>query len=160
MLESDELKLSYKYESIMADQMKQRHGFTTFWLCLTIVANAIEAFFGGVLGAFVAGDVYFSPSATDNSLFIMTIIMGVGKILACALCIWGVALLFKWKRKGFTICLLSTGLFFVMECLFAGMMHDFSLVILPLIGAGVMLGSLYGFLHLRRNGKSCWSQLE
>jgi hypothetical protein len=121
---------------------RRRHGFTSFWLIL------------GLIGCFIVGSIYlFSPNLigqyyvnASKGLIMLFGIISMANIICYIL-------LLCWKRIGFWI--------------FIGT----SIVSLPLnMAIGLNIGQtlsgliglviLWGILHIRKNGKTAWEQLE
>lgn len=127
-----------------ADDAKQRNGFISFWLWFCIVINSII----GVMYLFsLFGDrgvMYGSEPMSDRFInFFMT-----GLLIA------GYIGLLKWKKFGFY---LIAGLQ-ILSWIISLSSGDFNGLYLfaPVISIAV----LYLILQIKKNGKSCWSQLD
>lgn len=134
----------------------QRHGFVTFWLWLMMVLNAVFAI-GGL--AYVIGDITHA-SSSRNYLSNYAFAEGIVQTVLCIINIYGAYLLLKWKKKGFTIFEITIGILLIMQCFYAGLMHEWGFIVTPVIGSLIAIGILYGILQIRKNGVSCWSQLK
>lgn len=131
--------------------IQQRHGFVTFWLWLMVVVNTIIFF------------VYFY-----RLLSILGIVNGGTAIVLFAVGIIGALLnvvsailLLLWKKVGFWI-FVGAGIGVLLTYITTGMLSimpvmDQIKTMAPSILAPVIL---YAILCIRKNGKSCWSQLN
>ena len=116
--------------------VKQRHGFTTFWLVLLVIGIVFGLF--GAIGLASAGVSY----AFLN-------------IAGIAFQIFAVVNLFAWKKIGFTQ-YMTSNLFKMWFLIFNSLANPFAIFLLILDAA-----ILWGVLQIKaENGKTCWEQLE
>jgi hypothetical protein len=121
---------------------RKRHGCTTFWLIIGIVMNLV--FFPSILVE-IAYEYDIFVDYTENAIMLLDI--------ACAIDIFACILLLCWKKIGFTISIITTSL--VAGCeIISG--HNIGYMLLN----ASMLAILFGVLHIRKNGKTAWEQLE
>jgi hypothetical protein len=82
---------------------------------------------------------------TENAILLLDI--------TCAIDIFACILLLCWKKIGFTISIITTSL--VVGCeIISG--HNIGYMLLN----ASMLAILFGVLHIHKNGKTAWEQLE
>lgn len=160
--------------------MQKRNGFITFWLWLGIIANIVSTPFAvlqldgmsnlGYIGLqLISQGIDITPfsSAINTPIYML---IGV-TILSAIFCIWGYALLLKWKKKGFFIFTVAAiinilGNFISYPMIqdaysSIGLSVDYSMVkYATIIGACFSIFILWLILQIRKDGVSCWSQLE
>lgn len=171
----------------MSDK-RQRNGFVTFWLWLGIIcsirlgiicsinsgifgANAISSYRN--LGSYgmdlIIAGVDYSHAA--NMLENASNILVITSIVSAICCIIGYNMLLKWKKAGFWLLIAAS---IVLSCfnLYAmGMISDayseiglyldhttitITQMICPIISCII----LWAILQIKKNGISCWSQLD
>lgn len=113
----------------------QRHGFTTFWLILGIVSDAI----GIVVGLFF-------PESELSTLGIFDAVFGIVDVVS-------IVLIFQWKQMGVWILLVVEILWDIFGF---GVNNDVGILLLGLVLQAITIG----VLHIRSsNGKTTWEQL-
>jgi hypothetical protein len=110
-------------------QTKVRHGFVTFWLVLSIVLDV----------------VYFCVLLNYGSSVIIQELCCFAEIIGSFLLLW-------WKKAGFYVSIIGGGIQVGFDFAY---LNTVSLLIFNAIN--ILL--LYGVLHIKKNGKSCWEQL-
>lgn len=123
---------------------KMRAGFTAFYLWLGIVVNSLLSL------------AYFATIFTQKGLWSAYDPMSsrIYGFVASAVLVIGYLALIKWKKIGFYI-LIIMGVFSLIMNLFAGGQVSFS-TFFPIVSMLV----LYAVLQIKKNGKSCWEQLD
>jgi hypothetical protein len=120
---------------------RKRHGFTSFWLIFLIV------------GYLIGGSIYlFAPQVITqywNASNGLIMLYGIATIAG----IIGIVLLLCWKKIGFWIII---GLSIVSIFLNVAIGMNIGQNLWGVVGVVV----LFGVLHIRKNGKTTWSQLE
>lgn len=124
--------------------VKSRAGFTTFYLWLGQLLNAIM------------GLAYFATIFTRKGLWsaydpMYTRIYG---FVSSAILFYGYLSLMRWKKSGFYILTLMAGVSLIVN-LVSGNPLSFS-TFSPIVS--IMI--LYAVLQIKKNGKSCWEQLS
>lgn len=170
------------------EMTKERHGFVTFWLWLCIIACAISAPVSmfrmddmktracdnlswlveqGLIE--INHDVI---SSIESGFFYLYIVMALEALFM----IVGYAKLLKWKKSGFWF-LIGTRVLSIATCaalyVYINKTYQVSylttsvfqfhipvMVIASIVGAIYSLGILLAILQIRKNGVSCWKQLE
>lgn len=139
-------QLTKKQENVISEdcQIRSRAGFTTFYLWLGLVVNAIM------------GIAYFATIFTRKGLWsaydpMHTRIYG---FVSSAILFYGYLSLLRWNKRGFYILIVMAGVSQVMNLLDGGLL-SFS-TFFPLLSALI----LFAVLQIRKNGKSCWEQLS
>ena len=185
--------LKYKH-IIMGEQiekqcdLRQRDGFTTFWLWLGIITNCI-AFIVYTIMAIEVGKVYNAAETAGgivSSTVTYLLISGIFGIFFSIAHIIGNYLMLKWKKKGFYVRLivlaLNIVLFFIIVAatnsvfaatdssgiigLINGVVSTFivtaamSYLMLVIFCSLIGIAILYAVLHLRKNDKSCWKLMD
>jgi hypothetical protein len=116
---------------------RKRHGFTTFWLIFGIAISVV--FFPSFCAYSLFADY------TESAILLLDI--------TCAVDIVAGILLLCWKKIGFTISIVTTSLV-VLSDIISG--HSIGYMLFN----ASMLAILFGVLHIRKNGKTAWEQLE
>ena len=160
---------------------KKRNGFITFWLWLGIIANLITAPLTilkvwhlqnlGYYGMYM--QLYMSDAIDnfDNVITTPIYILCGAIIVSAILCIWGYSSLLKWWKRGFyfffaaaVINVISSVICYSMikeAYLSIGILADFNIDSYSLIGSACFsILILWLILRIKKNGVSCWSQLE
>lgn len=119
----------------MEDQEKKRHGFVTFWLWLMVIANVLTGI-SYMLGHFPTALVFVGGFAAFVNVY-------------------GAYNLLVWRKIGFWMFIASGLLSSVVTCVFLGRAGS-----MALFGAVAGPAILYLILQLKKEGLSCWSQLE
>jgi membrane associated rhomboid family serine protease len=120
---------------------RKRHGFTTFWLILSLISFIISG--GSYL--FSTETIAQNLNTSNELIMLFGFVSMVGII--------GDILLLCWKKIGFWIFI---GISVV--SLILNMKIGLTIVqsLFGLIGLAIM----WGVLHIRKNGKTAWEQLE
>lgn len=139
-----ELPTQNKIAENTAIQVKMRSGFTVFYLWLGIVVNSLLSL------------AYLATIFTKKSLWLAYDPMSsrIYGFVASAVLVIGYLELIKWKKIGFYT-LITMGIFSLMMNMFAEGLVAFS-TFFPI----VLMLVLYAVLQLKKNGKSCWEQLD
>jgi hypothetical protein len=130
------------------DGRKFRHGFTTFYLWLTIISNGLGFFFviidfamdSSVLAGYLPGLTTFDKWVIRTSVLFT---------------FWSFWSIKNWQKSGF-------GTYAVVMIATAFLNPTKTGIIVNLITAAVSIGILYGVLHFCNpyNANSTWEQLE
>ena len=129
---------------------KQRNGFVSFYLWLNFIGACVDT--ARSLLSFAL--MLLNPRDVTVEMYSAKI-LNDGMILLFAIpIIAGFWLLIRWKKLGYWI--LTVTLIFA-QCLWFALYSDVMvLVFLP----GLSLLILFLILQIKKNGKSCWSQLS
>jgi predicted nucleic acid-binding Zn ribbon protein len=120
---------------------RRRNGFTTFFLILWLIGIVLGTVFVVLVPDFV---FLIYPYATDTTAMF---VIGVGVMLALSL-----IMLLRWKKMGFWI--------FALMAFVPVFLEELNTSDSPIIVGLIQCAILYGVLHLRKDGKSAWEQLE
>lgn len=149
----------------MENQEKKRHGFVTFWLWLMIIGNVISGLFN-IIEHDMATWIYASE-AKQQEFFYVNYATGdyfryAMLFLGCIafLNVVGAILLLKWKKYGFWFFVASAIVTLGIMCTYASWGGMTAAVVQSMLGAIVGPVFLCLILQLKKEGKSCWSQLE
>ncbi|MGN0213332.1 MAG: hypothetical protein ACI4AH_00810 [Muribaculaceae bacterium] len=125
-------------------RQKKRAGFTTFWLWLGVVVNSLLTI------------AYFATIFTQKGLWSAYDPMSsrIYGFVTSGVLVLGYLALIKWKRFGFFI-LIFMGVLSLMMNMFDGGQVSFA-TFSPITSLLV----LYVVLQIKKNGKSCWEQLD
>lgn len=153
---------------------KERHGFVTFWLWLCIIACTISApvsmirmekiKIGTCNDLSMLGINHDVVSSVESGFCYLYIVMALEALFM----IVGYAKLLKWKKSGFWF-LVGTRVLSTIICTALYLYINKTIIVLtnvPLmvktsvVGAVFGLGILFAILQIRKNGVSCWKQLE
>lgn len=157
---------------------KQRHGFVTFWLWFGIIANLITIPFSiiayqrlsnlGYLGIqLLSNGVDISPfsEAIGPHVLIMQIIAAIAGI-ALIVCY---AMILNWKRSGFWGTVVVGVVVAIVNVIMLNLIkQDYALIglslnmnpIIQVISTPISLVVLWAILQIKKDGVSCWKQLE
>lgn len=161
---------------------KERHGFVTFWLWLGIVGclfsvlvnmyNKMQDYFR-ICNHLSSINIKFGLLGINNDISSIRtgfIYLYIYMILDAIFLIIGYAQLLKWKKSGFWILVGTRILSIVLvDAVFSYInkntpfpIYDTSLFmeIITIVGVIFSMGLLFAILHIRKNGVSCWKQLE
>ena len=120
---------------------RKRHGFTSFWIILSLI------------GFIIIGAVYlFSPQLIAQNLNVsnnMIMVYGIVSMVG----VLGNILLLCWKKIGFWIFIGISAISLILN-LVIGL--NIGQALFGLIGIAIM----WGVLKIRKNGKTTWEQLE
>ncbi len=164
----------------METNVKKRAGFITFWLWLGIIANIFSVISSviqyqnlknlGVYGMELISAGY-DISGFSNTMTIYVIIMQAIAVISAILLIAGYRALLKWRKSGFRTIVLTTIFIGLVQMVVMFLIQQqyltLGLSIYPIVTLVIyyvtMIFSivlLWGILHIKKNGVSCWSQLE
>lgn len=130
-------------ETFRANQAKERHGFTTFWLILIMIVNA-----GTAILHLVFADKMISLLPYGVSPRIILLLAGIGFFnLICAVA------LFTWNTWGFYGFILSTAVALIINI-------AIGVEGVSLFTGFIGLGILYFALHITQKGVSAWHQMN
>lgn len=145
--------------------MKTRNGFITFWLWFMIIANLFTAIV--LIFNFVQSfDFLFGDFKT------LTIISFISGLFGSLCYIISAAKLLNWKKSGFHLMMVvaiilmgvNTAVFFLLDKAASdagiGGFHFGPNTLYTIAGGALGLLVLRGILALKKDGVSCWSQLE
>ncbi|MDR3258149.1 MAG: zinc ribbon domain-containing protein [Fusobacteriaceae bacterium] len=119
---------------------KKRHGFTTFWLIVTLVSQIFSV--ATYLYSFRMLANFFNTSSNFFVLYIVAAIIGAV----------GTVLLLTWKKAGFWI---FVGISIVNLILNLIIGISIGKILIGLIGVPIM----WAVLQIRKNEKTTWEQL-
>ena len=158
--------------------LRQRHGFTTFWLWLGAITNAI-AIIVYIVMAVEAGKVHNSVETVNTITYGVSNASGGGLVSSAATYllissifgilfaianIWGNYLMLNWKKKGFYVRLIVLALNIVLSFIIAAATSSFSAamgyLLAGIFGSLIGIAVLYAILNLRKNDKSCWELMD
>ena len=146
-------------------EQKQRHGFISFWLWLMIIANIISGIYSIcnhniAIWAYASAEMaqqffYVNHSVADFYSYAL-IGMGCLALVNAASAI----LLLKWNKIGFWMIVATSAVNLCIMIAF-GCKGGWTGAVLQSM-AGAVLGPviLYLILHIKKEGVSCWSQLN
>ncbi len=159
---------------------RQRNGFVTFWLWLGIVCSVFSGIFGSIvmssysnLGYYgiqlVAAGVDYSHAASQ--LEDASIMLVITNILAAICNLIGYIMLLKWKKTGFWLIIIATVvvssiIIYAMGIISEayseiGLYLDSTVTtITQVVGSFIGWIILWAILQIKKNGISCWSQLD
>jgi hypothetical protein len=158
---------------------KQRHGFVTFWLWLMIVSGILSV--AGLVAAFTNVDNsmkyighqegYEQIAGTLNSISFSFTTMVICGILSTIITIVLIIFIFKWRKFGFWGLLVNSVVFgginlFMIISLgnsfseIGGYYDSTQQIVIAVIGflAGTFI--FWAILQIKKNGVSCWDNLE
>ena len=170
----------YQQDAELIDYYRQRNGFVTFWLWLGIICSIISGIFGGFamssytnLGYYgiqlaAAGVDYSHVSSQLEGASTMLVIT---TIVSAICCIIGYSMLLKWRKAGFWVIIVSA---IVLSCInlyaFGQISEAYSEIglyldstvttITQVVGSFISWIILWAILQIRKDGISCWSQLD
>lgn len=120
-------------------KIKERHGFVTFWLVFMVIANIISAIMNLIIGIDASSNEFAVTSYISS-------VLAVSNIVA-------VSLLFSWKKKGFWL--------FVLNAIISMVITAYSLnIVTAFLVSAFGVAVLYAVLQIKKNGLSCWKQLD
>lgn len=149
---------------------KERHGFVTFWLWLSIVISVITAV-RTLISFFQIASAFESLTSLYDSIKLHTNIMMLASFVFAVCCIGGYAMVMNWKKLGFWFLvgtsIVSVACNMIMNSLLE---QDYAAIDIPvdlffnsivqLIVTPISIVILWAILQIRKNGVSCWKQLE
>ena len=159
---------------------RQRNGFVTFWLWFGIICSVISGFFGSITASSYSNLSLYGMDLTTagidysyatNQLENASNIIVITTIVSAICCIIGYSMLLKWKKAGFWVMIASA---IVLSCfnLYAmgqiseayteiGLYLDSTIItITQVVGSFISWIILWAILQIKKNGISCWSQLN
>ena len=161
-------------ENQVMEAPRERHGFITFWLWLGIVLNII-----GIIGCIIAAaelgkysnniaNIEYIKSLVKDSgpdvnltaIYNMIMAQMIISIFLCAGNLLANYLMLKWKKKGFYLRILTALIGVIMSFIVCGISQQFGRAILGLICTIIGIAILYAILNIRKNGKSCYGQMQ
>jgi hypothetical protein len=130
----------YPQQTVPVSSGKDRHGFTSFWLILCLIGNALGAAFL-LLGSNMLSSLY------DQETLLY---MGIAALVSTI----AVIMILCWKKTGFWI-------LFGAHIVSSFLTYDNGSSSIGQIAFGfISIAIVYGVLHLRRNNKTTWEQME
>ena len=144
---------------------KKRHGFVRFWLWLMLIGNLFSGIYSiynhnVAIWAYASLDMaqqffYFNREIAHFYSYAMIALGCIGIVNTVS-----AIMLLNWKKIGFWMFLVMAVLNFCLMISF-GCIGGWTTAIFQSIG-GAILGPiiLYLILLIRKNGISCWSQLD
>lgn len=167
----------YQQYAEPSSKKRQRNGFVTFWLWLGIIGSLISGVvnfisissisLGGYESALIEAGYGSAVSAFDEGCKIILF----SAIVGCVCTVIGYFMILGWHKAGFWLLIVAS---IVLSCinLYAighisgamnelGVSYDISTMVLSMV-AGSFIGwiVLWAILQIKKNGKSCWSQLR
>jgi pSer/pThr/pTyr-binding forkhead associated (FHA) protein len=170
-------------------QQKQRHGFVTFWLWFMVASNIVGVILNGVLSSqtiyrnidTICRNITDYPEAFNldsdsvstfhDSAYLHTNMLLLTSVLAAICSIIFIFLILKWKKVGFWCWAGGSLIFGIINVIILNQLsNDFSLlnlsteisinniIMFALIPLGILI--LWAILQIKKNGISCWKQLE
>ena len=162
----------------LTSKQKQRHGFVTFWLWLGIIGSIIsipasiisyQNFTNlGYLGMqLISAGINITPfsEAIHSHVIIMQIVAGIAGI--CMIVFYSKIL--NWKKNGFGGAVITAVIVAIINTIMMGFVKQdylsIGLVInynpfMQVIVTPISLLILWGILQIKKNGISCWKNLE
>lgn len=160
------------------EQTKQRHGFVTFWLWLGIIVNIISIPLSiisyqnytnlGYLGMqlITAGvDIQPFSDAIGPHVLILQAVAAISGI--CMIVFY--AQIKNWKKKGFWGLVITAIVVAIINIIVMNLIQkDYALIglyinwnpVMQLIATPLSLLILWAILQIKKDGVSCWKQLE
>lgn len=159
---------------------RQRNGFVTFWLWFGIICSIISGIFGSIQMSSYSNLGYYGIQLVSEGIDIShaasqlekasTILM-ITTIVSAICLIIGYSLLLKWRKAGFWLIIVAA---IVLSCinLYAfgqisdayseiGLYLDSTITTITLVaGSFISWIILWAILQIKKNGISCWSQLD
>ena len=122
--------------------VRQRHGFTSFWLIFCLVINIIATF------VFIyTVESFREYTDMPDRIITFTIVLSVAGVS-------GFIMLLCWKRAGFWVYTVAS----IISVIISSSMMNASFTDSLLGLAGIAI--LWGVLNIRRNGRTTWEQLD
>lgn len=160
---------------------RQRNGFVTFWLWLGLICSVISGIYSGITVStnirslaynvmlFAAAGIDYSNAAAKlQNASTMLVIINIVSVICCII---GYVMLLKWRKAGFWVLIGSS----IVLCCFnlyamgliseayseIGLHSDPTTITIIQVG-GSFIGwiILWAILQIKKNGISCWSQLD
>ncbi len=122
---------------------KTRHGFTTFWFMLIIIAYGIRA-----------ARCIFTPQTYEHTIGDF---LWVFNSLVALFGLTGAIMLLRWKKAGFWIEISVCAALFIVNCIILGILET---IFSEIITVFIRMGLLYAAVKIHKNGKTTWEQLE
>ena len=158
----------------------ERHGFVTFWLWFGIICSIVSCVTGCMtassisnLGEYGMQLIVYGYDITNvvGLLQKASNIMMTTTIIGSICTIIGYAMLLKWKKAGFWLMIIASVIIFGVDFYALSVMSDAyteiglsvdykSLIVKSILITLVSWGLLWAILHIKKDGVSCWSQLE
>ena len=171
---------NYQHYAEPVNTERQRNGFVTFWLWFCIVCSVISGISGVMSFQFIISNLghlkyQLSPASIDTSL--VTQIWNYLDIMICTTvvsaicCIIGYIMLLKWKKAGFWLLIIVS---IVISCINLYVMDFLSeacaeigsfsfpsyTTTMQVVASVIGWIVLWAILQIKKNGVSCWSQLN
>lgn len=128
---------------------KQRNGFVSFYLWLSFIGGCVDA----AVNLLFLVRTQLDPRDVTDVMHPDKVFDALIQLLFAIPIIAGFWQLMQWKRLGYKI---ITVALIVWQCICISLYRDTVLVFLP----GLSLLFLFLVLQIKKNGKSCWSQLS
>jgi hypothetical protein len=130
-------------QPVQVKEWQQRHGFTTFWLWLSLIGNAL-----GAIVMFLAWDSDFKnaylPMLSSNGPLVLFIEFGLNIVFISGL--------LDWSKFGFWLMIVLAAI-----QIFDPFSTGLEVGVIPSL---INIAILFGVLQLRgRNGESAWKQM-
>lgn len=159
---------------------RQRNGFVTFWLWFGIICSVFSGIFGSIAMSSYSNLGYYGIQLISEGIDIShaasklenaSITLVITTIVSAICLITGYTLLLKWRKAGFWIIIVSA---IVLSCinLYAfgqiseayseiGLYFDSTVTTITWVaGSFISWIILWAILQIKKNGISCWSQLD
>ncbi|MBD5211440.1 MAG: hypothetical protein HDS77_09330 [Bacteroidales bacterium] len=159
---------------------RQRNGFVTFWLWLGIVCSVISGIIVSIAMSSYSNLGYYGIQLTEagvdyshaaSQLEDASIMLVITNILAAICNLIGYIMLLKWKKAGFWLIIVATVVVSSMTIYAMGLISeayseiglylDSTITTITQVG-GTFIGwiILWAILQIKKNGISCWRQLD
>jgi len=150
MQENLQENLQENVEITQENVEKERHGFVTFWLWFMIIAGIVGAIMNFINADTTATNLYFLTGKLINPAIIYVLgLLGLFNVG------FSIALL-NWKKWGFWAFCVSAVVALIIN-ISIGLA---SIMPVMVVGGAVSLLILWAILQLKKDGVSCWSNLE
>ena len=161
-------------ENQVMEAPRERHGFITFWLWLGSLLNVLGIVMlivaAAELGKYsndIANIEYIKSLVRDsgpdvNLVTVYNLIMAqvIISIFVSAANIFANYLMLNWKKKGFYLRIMASLVSVIMSFIVYGVVGQIGVAILGLVCTIIGIAILFAILNIRKNGRSCYGQME
>lgn len=154
----------YSHSNITSVE-KQRHGFVTFWLVFMIIANIA----GAIMQILSANYAIWKYATDEKAQLFFYVDHGMVDyytyavyfmVVLSVINIAGAILLLKWKMVGYWLFVGSASACLAIMISFAVFGGVTTTVLSSMLGAVLGPVVLWAILQIKKDGVSCWKQLE
>lgn len=144
---------------------KQRHGFVTFWLILMIIANIA----GAIMQILSANYAIWQYATEEKAQLFFYVEHGkvdyytyavYFMVILSVVNVVGAILLLNWKKVGYWLFVGSASACLAIMISFAVFGGVTTTVLSSMLGAVLAPVVLWAILQIKKDGVSCWKQLE